>query len=381
MRALARSIRAWRDEGQSVALAFVVSAPPSSLREIGAVMAVSHDGRIAGSVSGGCVEGDVIRTADEVLDSSVPQRRRFRVDADELLDIASPCGGDIEIFVMPYDDEVHGLMLDSFERNESCTISVCMDTENGPFSGVQGVVSDDDQRGAWFEDVVRDEAVDMLESAHAAARGPNPPDRQTFGECKGSYGGTFRLFGEDFFIYRYAARPRLICIGAVHIASCLASMASVAGYETVIVDPRPVFLDQDRFSLVESKKRAWPQDALPQMDIGGDTAICVLTHDAKIDVPALEAALKTNAFYIGCLGSSKTLSSRVQDLKRLGAAPASLARIHGPIGLYIGGHGPEDIAVSILAQVQAVRFGCMGHGGRMSGHTLADFWPEAELCG
>ncbi|MDR1185509.1 MAG: XdhC family protein [Coriobacteriales bacterium] len=171
------------------------------------------------------------------------------------------------------------------------------------------------------------------------------------------------------------SRLTLVCVGAVHISLSLAVMARELGYYTIIVEPRGAFSGQERLDDVDEIHTRWPQEAFPVIGIDTNTAVCVLSHDAKIDVPALEEALKTPAFYIGCIGSFKTLRERVGSLREKGVDVRNLARIFGPIGLYIGGNGPEEIALSIMAQIGAVRSGRIAYGREMPGHTLENIPP------
>jgi xanthine dehydrogenase accessory factor len=199
-------------------------------------------------------------------------------------------------------------------------------------------------------------------------------------EPAGTTSGIYDLGREGtVFACRYARRPTVIAIGAVHIAEVLVRLAQVAGYHTIVIDPRRAFASQERFAAASEVIADWPQRALPRLDIDSATAICALTHDEKIDVPALELAVGTRAGYIGCIGGFKTLRERVASLADKGVAPAELARVFAPIGLYIGGSTPAQIAVSILAQIQAVEHGRTAFGAEMPGHTLATIpKPEAN---
>jgi xanthine dehydrogenase accessory factor len=159
---------------------------------------------------------------------------------------------------------------------------------------------------------------------------------------------------------------KLICIGGVHIASELVKLAKSLGYRTTVIDPRSTFLTSERFPQADQLIAQWPQKAFEHLRVDCDTAICALSHDPKIDLPALEMALQTKAFYLGSLGRSTTQAKRYCDLRAKGVGHDSISRIYGPIGLKLGGRAPEEIALSIMAQITAVRYGCALPGSKMS---------------
>jgi xanthine dehydrogenase accessory factor len=164
---------------------------------------------------------------------------------------------------------------------------------------------------------------------------------------------------------------RLVCVGGVHIASELVKLAKNLGYWTVVVDPRSVFPTPERFPQADQLIDRWPQEAFGSLAIDANTAICALSHDPKIDVPALELALRSDAFYIGSLGRSTTQAKRYQDLRTRGLEHEAIDRIHGPIGLDLGGRAPEEIALSIMAQITAARYGHLLPGSRMGDFDMA----------
>jgi xanthine dehydrogenase accessory factor len=390
MRDVAESVLAWQRKGLGVALAFVTRTVDSSPRAVGSVMAVSADGDIAGSVSAGCAEGMVVREAIAVIESGEASLVTMRAADPGTPDAAwaggAPCGGDIDVFVQPFDPEVHAFMMERAAAGEPFAYLAVLD-EDCPLAGACAVVSDQGSAAAWMDANIASEALDCV-GWNAPAEGTGAPlrhgksiyhDENSLAAPAGNGGtqaGVFDIAGMHVFACRYDARPQLVCVGAVHIASCLAPMAKAAGYDVRIIDPRRAFLDGGAFIGADQLIHAWPQEAIPNLHLSHASAVCVLTHDPKIDVPALAEALKTDAFYIGCLGSAKTLRKRCAALVDEGVDPAQLSRIYAPIGLYIGGKDPADIAVSILAQIQAVRFGRIGHGAEMPGHTLDSFIVE-----
>lgn len=390
MRDVAESVLAWQRKGLGVALAFVTRTADSSPRAVGSVMAVSADGDIAGSVSAGCAEGMVVREAMAAIESGESSLVTMRAADPGTPDTAwaggAPCGGDIDVFVQPFDPEVHEFMMGRAAAGEPFAYLAVLD-EDCPLAGACAVVSDQGSAAAWMDANIASEALDCV-GWNAPSEGTGAPlrhgksiyhDENSLVAPAGNGGvqaGVFDIAGMHVFACRYDARPQLVCVGAVHIASCLAPMAKAAGYDVRIIDPRRAFLDGGAFIGADQLIHAWPQEAIPNLHLSRASAVCVLTHDPKIDVPALAEALKTDAFYIGCLGSGKTLRKRCAALVDEGVDPAQLSRIYGPIGLYIGGKDPADIAVSVLAQIQAVRYGRIDHGAEMPGHTLDAFAPE-----
>lgn len=386
MRDVAESVLTWHRRGIGTALAFVTRTADSSPRAVGSVMAVSAEGEIAGSVSAGCAEGMVVREAMIALEagesSLVTMHTADSGASDAAWEGGAPCGGDIDVFVQPFDPEVHMLMMEHAAAGEPFVYLAVLDDEC-PLAGACAVVARDGGASAWMDDNIAAEALDLI-GWNASSEGAGAPlrhgksiyhDENSLAAPAGggAQAGVFDIAGMHVFACRYSARPQLVCIGAVHIASCLAPMAKAAGYDVRVIDPRRAFLDGGSFLGADQLIHAWPQEAIPNLRLSRISAVCALTHDPKIDVPALAEALKTDASYIGCLGSAKTLRKRCAALIEAGVAPSQLTRIYGPIGLYIGGKDPADIAVSIIAQIQAVRYGRIGHGEAMPGRTLDSF--------
>lgn len=379
---LAKAVEKWREQGKRVALVFVVLTSGSSPRPVGSMMAVSSEGDIEGSISAGCSEGAIVREALSFLAENRDASKVVKLSseaaqgADSPFAVSAPCGGELEVLVVPYDDEVHGLMMRCSRTGERFAyIAVLGD---GPLQGAEAVVAHDGVAQAWMDSALLDESLDRISwNGNRHAKSPYEGDVSNPSKAfDDGHAGVFDIMGQRVFACRYDARPRLVCIGAVHISACLASMAQAAGYSVTVIDPRAAFLAPDRFPEDVELVRAWPQEAFARMDISPETAICVLTHDAKIDEPALACALETDAFYIGCLGSAKTLGKRAKSLVAQGVDPAQFRRVHGPIGLYIGGRTPGEIAVSVLAQIQSVRHGRQAFPEAMPGRTLDEFARE-----
>lgn len=364
MMELANAVKRWREAGKRMVLATVVRTWGSSPRDVGSMMAVNEDGEIAGSVSGGCVEGSVLSAAYEMFacseEEGSSELMTFSTADDKAWEVGLPCGGDIEVFVQPYVDDVHDVMFNLISEGVPFKSVVFLDDEE-PYSGVQAVVAEDGRKGAaWMQDFILDEALEVFENQ------------------KGSFrGGVFDVMGGKVFACEYGPRYTIVCVGAVHIAACLAALAKTLDYDVVIVDPRLAFLKDSRFPEASALVNAWPQKAFAEIGLNSRYAICALTHDEKIDVPAIEKSLESDAFYIGCLGHAETLADRRRALLDAGIEECQLSRVYGPIGSYIGGRAPSEIALSILAQIQAVRYGRIDHADEMPGHRLSEFTPEA----
>ncbi|MEP1198020.1 XdhC family protein [Tateyamaria sp.] len=306
----------WAKVGQGAALATVVQTWGSAPRRAGAQMVVSGGGEMFGSVSGGCVEGAVVVEALEALEDGVPRLLEYGVSDGDAFAVGLACGGTIKVLVEP--------------------IGTAM-----PIDLLEGLVAARASRTpvAYVVDV--DTWDRRLDHTGHTARFVN--DRSGIEEDGHS------------FVAIHNPPLRLAIVGAVHIAQALVPMARVAGYDPVIIDPRAAFGSAARFpgeTLIED----WPDEALAEVGLDTRTALVLLTHDPKLDDPALHVALGSDAFYIGALGSTRTHAKRVERLAEAGFTPEQIARIRGPVGLDIGAASPSEIAVSILAQmVQALR--------------------------
>lgn len=318
--AVVQAMGAWWAQGHRVALATVVATFGSSPRPTGSLMAIRDDGAFAGSVSGGCVEGSVLQAADRVLARGEPRLLEFGVTEAETGAIGLACGGTIQVHLEPALPARLQELVDAEAARRRVERWVPT-TRDGLVSGSR-VVSN---------------------SAEADALDP-----------------------AEGFLHRVEPRVRLVLVGAVHIAQALAPMAARLGWDVCVVDPREAFATGERFPTTRLE-HAWPQRWLAENALDADSALVTLTHDEKLDEPALAAGLRSDAFYLGALGGRKTQAARRERLGRSlledaivgpDALDGLLGRIHGPVGLPIGAREPEEIAVSILAEiVQARRTG------------------------
>ena len=285
-------------------------------------MAVSEHGDVLGSVTGGCVEPAVIAEAERVLAGAGSRVASFGIADDEAFEVGLPCGGTVRIFITLMDPTTI-LALEQAVADER-HVATIVDLA-GPLAGSQRIV------------VVGELDGDVDERVRAAENG-------IVGE-----GQTERL------VIVLAPRPQMFVFGAIDFASALAIVGSFMGFRVTVCDARSTFVTKERFPVADELVVAWPHELIARSEIDERTAICVLTHDEKFDVPALKAALATKAGYIGAMGSRRTTDRRAARLRTEGVSEADLARIQAPIGLSIGAKTPEEVAVAIAAQVIEVR--------------------------
>lgn len=338
MRDILSDIDRWRAQSKSIAIATVIQTWGSSPRRAGAKMALTTDGMISGSVSGGCVEGAVCETGVEVLRSNRPQLLHFGVADETAWEVGLACGGSIDIFVKPLDSEFFKVLR-----------SVLM--EERPAVVVTLVRGPDQQLGRELLVEENGKVTGTLYSEF------DPKAIQVAKEVLRQGDSRRVMLNDDVEVFMEVILPppTLIAVGGVHITIALVALAKTLGYRTLVIDPRSAFGNADRFPNVDQLIQAWPDDAFRQIRITRSTAIAMLTHDPKLDDPALKLALPSPAFYVGALGSKTTQAKRRQRLLEEGLADSELERLHGPIGLDIGAGTPEEIAMSIMAEIVATR--------------------------
>ncbi|UWQ57070.1 XdhC family protein [Leisingera caerulea] len=304
----------WHKSGAGAALATVVQTWGSAPRRTGAQLAVSGDGRIEGSVSGGCVEGAVVVEAQEALADGKHRLLEFGVSDEDAFAVGLACGGTIKVLVEPVGSALPEDMLEELAAARASRAPVAY--EVNLTTGARRLV-----RGE-YKDRMRMDRSGLEDDEETFVAVHNPP-------------------------------LRLVCVGAVHIAQALVPMARIAGYDPVIIDPRAAFASPERFP-GETLMDDWPDEAVGKLGLDTRTALVLLTHDPKLDDPALQAGLAAEVFYIGALGSKKTHAARAARMQQAGFTEDQISRIHGPIGLDIGAAGPGEIAVAILAEMTAV---------------------------
>ena len=304
----------WHRAGKGAALCTVVQTWGSAPRRVGSQLVVSGLGEIQGSVSGGCVEGAVIVEALEALDDGKHRLLEFGVSDDDAFAVGLACGGTIRVLVEPVGsvlpEDVLAELVEARANRQA--VAVEADLEEGA------------------RRIVHDGYAERFRM-----------DRSGFEE------------DERVFVTIHNPPLRMLIVGAVHIAQALVPIARVAGYDPVLIDPRETFGSQERFP-GETIVNEWPDEGVRAFGLDARTALVLLTHDPKLDDPALTEALRSDVFYIGALGSTRTHAKRVERLTEEGFAEAEIARIHGPVGLDIGAANPGEIAVSIMAEITQV---------------------------
>jgi len=315
VRELAESIQRWRSRGDRVALATVVATRRSAPRPVGAKLAISERGELQGSVSGGCVESDVAVQAAEVIAEGTPRLLTYGITDDMAWNVGLPCGGEIDVFVERFEGELP-------ESDEPAVSVIVLEGER---AGERRLLGSD-----------------------AVEPGPSR---------------VVELDGETVFAEMLGPPPRVVVIGAIDTAEELCRAAKSLGWHTVVTDPRPALTTRERLPSPDELLVAWPDEALEQLAPDRDTAVVVLTHEERLDVPALTSALEAEAFYVGAIGSRRTQAKRRERLLEAGVAEEQLERLCGPAGLDLGAQTPAETAVSILGEILAVRAG--RSGGRL----------------
>ena len=333
MRDVAPVLDSWLAGEGSLALSTVVHTWGSGPRRPGARMTIDSEGRIAGSVSGGCVESSVVQAARDVIGSGAPRLLRFAVSDELAWGVGLACGGSLSVFVEPANREVLRHVREGMRRRDPVALAL---VTSGPRVG------DTLAKVAGRPGIGASALVEVAEAALASGK---PLATET------AHGPVFC----DVIL----PPETLVMVGGVHIAQTLSDLAARVGYRPVICDPRPVFASGERFPGVEVVND-WPEDGFQRIGLDASTAVATLTHDPKLDDPALALALESPAFYVGALGSRKTHRRRLDRLQERGVSEAALARIAAPIGLPIGARTPDQIALAVMAEVVAARNGVRG---------------------
>ena len=338
MRDILPDLDKWRAENKSIAIATVIQTWGSSPRREGAKMALTPEGNITGSVSGGCVEGAVFEAGVDVLKSNRPQLLHFGVADETAWEVGLACGGSIDVFVKPLDSKMFKPLRSTWVDEESALL-VTVVKGSDEMLGREILVREDGNVTGTISKELDAQAVKLA------------------GETLSQGASRRAMINEDVEVFMevISPPPTLIAVGGVHITIALVSLAKTLGYRTIVVDPRSAFGNQTRFPHVDQLIQSWPQEAFQQVPLTRSTAIAMLTHDPKLDDPALKIALPSSAFYVGALGSKNTQAKRRQRLLEDGLTEEQLDRLHGPIGLEIGAGTPEEIAISIMAEIVAAR--------------------------
>lgn len=334
------TIERWCASGSRVALATVVDVVGSAPRSPGSALAVNERGEVVGSVSGGCVEGAVYEAATLLLAGGRPHLVRYGISDDDALSVGLVCGGEIAVFIDFVDAEICARLSRALVEREPIALLTRVDDV---FSGSKMIltahdVSASDVAGAFDAAMVADAAA-CLAAGETALR-------------------------SQMFVHAFVPQAEMYIFGAVDFSRAMARVGKFLDFRVTVIDARPIFATEERMPDADAVVVAWPDEFLRSARVDSRTAIVVLTHDLKFDIPLLEVALEGTAGYIGALGSRRTHARRMAVLRERGLPEASLARISGPIGLDIGAQTPEETAVSIAAEIVALRAGRMG--GRLT---------------
>ncbi len=318
---LLKKAKTWNKKKIKFAIATVIKTWGSSPRPTGSQMLVSENSEIFGSVSGGCIEGSVIAESLEIINGGKSKILKFGVSNEKAWEVGLTCGGEVSVYIENFNNYSDSLNEMIRSINNRKPFSVAIDLENHKnYINFQ-----------TSKDHVSEIAV-----------------KKPFSKLKNIHTGI--SLDEKWFKYSYYPNSKIIIIGAVHIAQKLVPLSNSCGFSVEIIDPRKVFASRDRFPLGKLIEM-WPDEYFSKNPIDKKTAIVTLTHDPKLDDPALFQALKSDAFFIGCLGSKKTHTSRIKRLIDAGFSKKDTERINGPIGLNISAKSPAEISVSIMAQI------------------------------
>jgi len=359
MRDVLDELLQWWNAGQPASLATVTATWSSAPRQAGAALVVGPDGTVAGSVSGGCVEGAVYELCREVAESGVPRTVRYGVSDDDAFEVGLTCGGVIELLVERVDRE-------SFPELPELAAAIHADRPVALLTGVEGpigrhlLITPDDRKGSFgggdrLDDATTDDGRGLLAAGRTGLLHYGPA-----GERRGS--------GTTVLVSSFAPAARMLVFGATDHAAAVARIGAFLGYRVTVCDARPVFATTRRFPDADEVIVDWPHRYLAaEAEAGrldGRTVLCVLTHDPKFDVPVLELALRLPVGYVGAMGSRRTHDDRLKRLKETGLPAAALARLASPIGLDLGARTPEETAISVAAEIVALHW--QGTGRRLT---------------
>ncbi|MDK2981713.1 MAG: xanthine dehydrogenase accessory factor [Chloroflexota bacterium] len=340
------ALKKWTDAGKQTAIAIVVNKKGSAMRPVGAKMAINEDSQIVGSISGGCVENAVIVEALAVMRSGEPKLLHYGVSDDTAWSVGLMCGGEIDVVLLPVRSGGEG----SFERVVVDKLGILQDRRqpymmlvllSGKKFGHSCLLENldgkiDNNAAAWversqmpvLEEMMRTERSQILETAA---------------------GQVFVDVGKP--------APRLVVIGGAHVSIAFVKLAKVLGYYTILIDPRKTFATEERFPEIDEMHGEWPEEGFEKIGLNSGDYVLLASHDDKLDLPAASAALNADATYIGMLASRTTRARRYQLLQEEGFSKEQVEKIHAPVGLDIGARTPEEIALAMLAEITAHRYG------------------------
>jgi xanthine dehydrogenase accessory factor len=370
MRDVLSDLATWYRAGETVGVGTVVATFRSAPRPAGASMLVGPNGEAVGSVSGGCVEGAVYDLAQQVVGDRTPVLQRYGVSDDDAFAVGLTCGGILDVFVEPLDQQSFpelGGVIDDIEARRPVAVATVIEHVDPERVGRRMVVrptgvTDGPEREGSLGSSRADDAV-VADVRGALASGHT--ETLTYGPD-----GERRGEGMRVFVWAFAPAPRMVVFGAIDFAAAVARVGNFLGYHVTVCDARPVFATKSRFPYADEVVVKWPHKYLAEEADAGRidnrTVLCVLTHDPKFDVPLLEVALRLpEVAYVGAMGSRRTHDDRLKRLVEAGVTDDEIARLSSPIGLDLGARTPEETAISIAAEIIALQWG--GRGARLSG--------------
>jgi len=347
MKDFLKVIETWRESRKPVAIATNVKLEGASLRPLGAKMIMTSTMDISGSVTGGCIEGVVYQEAQEVLKDAKPKLLHYGlVDADNPAEVGLSCGSSLDVFVESLDSpawlEIYPALKTLIEQNQPAVVATVISGSelgkkmmlgyDGYILGTMGIAGLNTQVQEWMKK--------QLTANQTSWKSFSIENKEI-----------------EVFVDVFSPSSRLIIIGAVHVAIPLVTLAKALGYYTIVIDPRKTFATKDRFSHADELIVDWPSTALENLQLDENTYIAVISHDEKLDNPALAVALTSSARYIGVLGTRKNLPRRLAALQELGVSQEQFERLRAPIGIHLGAVEPEEIALSILAEIVSAKRG------------------------
>jgi xanthine dehydrogenase accessory factor len=371
MKELLETLAAWRADGVDVGRAVVVRTFGSAPRPEGAVLLLASDGRITGSVSGGCVEGAAAEEIERARSAGRSRVIRYGISDEQAWDVGLACGGTIDVLVEPEVPYPITVAADTGLPEYGVAVVTPLPPDSPPAEfgahepgegapPVRPIVVHEDRTiagtlgSAEFDAALIDMALDTLNRGQSR---------------------TVELGGGSLFIEAFPVKPRLVVVGAVEVARSLVRLARELGYATIVIDGRAAFATPERFppDLVDRLIVGWPDEVADDIGLGPNDAVAVLTHDVKFDEPAIVEALRRGCRYVGAVGSRKTQRERRERLRAAGLTDEELARLRGPIGLDLGGRAPAETALAIMSEVVATRY-------RGSGRPMRDLAREREAA-
>ena len=359
MRDLLATLEAWRREGTGAGRAVVVRTFGSAPRPEGAVLLVADDGRLIGSVSGGCVEGAAAERIAEARRSGLATVVRYGISDEDAWDVGLACGGTIDVLIepsVPY-AVIEAATTSLGPRGSSRAVVTPLPPDAppatfGPHEPGAGAAPGSPlivgAGGILIDGSTNDPSTDAALAIEAAAILDDGRSR------------TVEIGDRSFFVEAFPVRPRLIVVGGVEAARSLVRYARELGYETVVVDGRAAFATAERFPDVDRIVVAWPDEAFETLDVGANDAVAILSHDPKFDEPAIVEAMRRECRYVGAVGSRKTQADRRERLAEAGLSEVQIGSLRGPIGLDLGGRDPAETALAIMAEIVAARRGGSG---------------------